>query len=108
MKFKFSKYIVIFSINIILLICFGELTLRILKRGRLSYSEYFTLMNNGHYAPSKNNGIKLISNYKGIQSNQDRNLNGEEEFVSVTTNADGSEQHDSEKCKSKIKKLSFF
>ena len=66
-----------------------EISLRIIKRGSPTYSEYVGLSNSGYYLPSKENTFKLIPNYKGSEKNQDWNLAGEPKSVKVSTDNRG-------------------
>jgi len=48
-----------------------EISLRMIKMGSPTYSEYVGLSSSGYYQPSKENTFKLIPNYKGTEKNQE-------------------------------------
>ena len=89
MKLNFSFIAKIIFINFFLFVGMMEISLRSIKRGSPTYSEYVGLSNSGYYLPSKENTFKLIPNYKGSKKNQDWNLPGEPKSVEVSTDNRG-------------------
>ena len=87
-----------------------EASLRIIKRGSPTYSEYIGLSNSGYYAPSKQNTFTLADNYSGFQKNQDRNLKGEPKLIKLSTNKNGFRTSIDldKKCKLKSQKTILF
>lgn len=88
---KIKRAISILAANFIILLIIGESSIRLFfpDRGPLTYSQTIALANSGYYEKSETNGFTLKRNYKGLHSNQDRNLKGEPALISISTNEFG-------------------